>query len=532
MRLVVFHYHLLPGGVTDVIVESLRAVTAYRSDIHHVRLVCGREENTEQVVERLEEIGPPVDVDVIEELDYTSPAESASVALDRERVIRDVLRNRYCEDTDFWWVHNYHVGKNPSFTLALCSLAAEPDTPPMLLHIHDFPEDGRYENLAYIERIAGRSPYPAAPHVHYAVINEADRRLLAGTEIPSDHIHLLVNPAPDMSEPDQARPSRDRLAAGLAAYASDTGQQFDTDAPILLYPVRTIRRKNILEAALLARLAGEINLVVTLPGISDSERPYSELVEYAYAHHLALGVWGIGRQEHRYGLSFEDMTLGADGIVSTSILEGFGLLYVNALRWQVPLFARRLPILTGIESVFDGYPVGLYDRIEVPTSTPSIRSMTPYLRMRYGERLDAIELTLPNGARRTLERQLEELLSSASVDYAFLPPQMQLTVLADLGDEGFCAEVAELNNRVVASLQTTLDGAPVDRSDQIASVMGYEAFASRFEEVLVSVVSDGQPARRAAEPERYSGVQDDLISRFANLSSLRLLLAPFERTSH
>jgi hypothetical protein len=537
MRLIVFHYHLLPGGVTDVIIESLKALTAFRNDIHHVRLVCGREENAEHVVAQLEEIGPPVDVDVISELDYSPRDESASVALEREKRIRQYLIDHYCDDTDFWWVHNYHVGKNPSFTLALCTIAGRPDSPPMLLHVHDFPEAGRYENLAYLERIAGRSPYPIGQHIHFAVINEADRRALAATEIPEEAVHLIVDPLPEAVPPEE-RPSRDRLMTGLAAYATDNGYRFNTDGPILLYPVRTIRRKNILEAAMLTHFVEEANLVVTLPGVSNAERPYSELVEYVYANALVDGVWRIGRQEHRYGLSFSDLTTGSDLIISSAVQEGFGLLFVNAMRWRIPLFARHLPVLEGISDVFDGYPASFYDEFLVPLSAPSVRSMTAYLRMRYAERLDALESVIPDRARASLSEQIETMLDHDTVDYSYLPPQMQLTLLGDLQDEGFSREVAALNAPILRALTQTLAGTPTDRSEAISATFGYQAFAERFQQVVQSTMTYAKPAfvadkaqdRPSTEPSgRYADVQEALIDEFADLRNLRLLLAPFSK---
>jgi hypothetical protein len=365
--------------------------------------------------------------------------------------------------------------------------------------------------------------------VHYAVINEMDYNALRATEIPDESIHLLIDPLPDAPVSGADKPSRDRIAAGLAAYASDAGQSFDPDSRLLLYPIRTIRRKNVLEAAVLSRLIEDANLIVTLPGVSDAERPYSELIQYVYAHGLVTGVWGIGRQEHRYGLSFDDLTHGCDLIVSTSVQEGFGLLFINALRWQVPLFARRLPILDGIAPVFDGYPVSFYDQFVVPTSTPSVRSMTAYLRMRYEERLDSLESALPDAARARLEGQIEELLTDTTIDFSFLPPQMQVTVLTDLGSPGFADEVRSLNKATIEKIDSTIEGRVVDRSEAISRVLGYRAFADRFQEVVQRTLGDSGNVRTEDDPDRYLGAQDLLVERFADLRSLRLLLAPFER---
>jgi hypothetical protein len=240
-------------------------------------------------------------------------------------------------------------------------------------------------------------------------------------------------------------------------------------------------------------------------------------------------VWGIGRQEHRYGLSFDDLTAGSDLIVSTSVQEGFGLLFVNAPRWHVPLVARHLPILDGIGTVFDDYPVSFYRTVQVPTTTPSISSMVAYLRMRYEERIDALKTVLPDVARARLELQLDELLSSETIDFSFLAPQMQLTLLGDLADSGFATEVRALNQATIDSIRLTSASRTIDRSDAIEAVLGYRTFAETFQHVVDHIVHD-VGSTDDHTPGRYETVRDVLIERYADLSYLRLILAPFERT--
>ena len=46
VRLVVFHYHLLPGGVTQVIKSSAIAALKHIPGIEGITLVSGREENS------------------------------------------------------------------------------------------------------------------------------------------------------------------------------------------------------------------------------------------------------------------------------------------------------------------------------------------------------------------------------------------------------------------------------------------------------------------------------------------------------
>jgi hypothetical protein len=531
VRIVVFHYHLLPGGVTDVIVQSIEAVVRGREDITSVRIVCGREENTWMIARRLDEAGVPLELDIVPELDYTDRNETNETAVERSDYLVGRLRE-YATAHTLWWVHNFHVGKNPAFTRALCVIASGADPPRMLLHIHDFPECARYENLAYLNRVAGESFYPIGPHVHYAVINERDRALLASTEIPGEQVHLLINPLPELRDPVGRRPNREKVVSALAQFAHDAGQQFDPQAELLLYPVRTIRRKNVLEMALLCRLAGSGNLIVTLPGVSDSERPYSQLIERAYATGAARGIWGIGRREPEYGISFDDLTHGADAIVSSSAQEGFGMLFINALRWRVPLFARRLAILDGVDDVFTGYPARFYETVRVPMRSPSVSSVTAYLRMRYTERFDSLGDVLPDSARQRLDAQLDDVLNGDTIDVSLLPADIQYAFLADLEDRGFARDVEALNSGTVEALRGVVRQECPDVTAAVEEIFGYDAFARRWNRAVGAMGSADSPAgsrggSAAKQPcVRYSSVQAHLVEAFADLEQLRLLFAP------
>jgi hypothetical protein len=545
MRLVVLHYHLLPGGVTDVVVHSIRAVTTADPTIREVVLVAGRPDNVENVRARLADLAVGVTADILPEIDYSDPREPTGEAHARAATLEQTLLERYAGDDALWWVHNYHLGKNPALTIALCRIAALEAAPRMLLHVHDFPECARYENLAYQMRVAGPSPYPAGPTVRYAVINERDRDLLLSAGIPAWQLGLLLNPvepvpaggaaaAPDASSGRGAPAghgeygrTREAVVARLADYAADTGQRFHPDGPLLLYPVRTIRRKNVLEAAAIARLVPNANLLVTLPGVSESERRYSDLVRFAWDDRRVHGVWGIGPHEADYALSYDAIADASDAVVSSSVQEGFGLLFVNALRWRKPLVARRLDVLASLRPLFEGYPATFYDSFVVPARSPSITSMHAYLRMRYRERLGALEEAIPAVARQRLEDDLDAILARESIDFSFLPAQMQLTVLGDLREEGYGALVRAMNAEVIQAIERAPGTAAPVREAEIDDLLGYEAYARAFASLWA-----GDASQTSGGAGRYEGVQDALVAAFAELGQLRLLLGPIDHGEH
>jgi hypothetical protein len=527
MRLVVLHYHLLPGGVTDVIRDSTRALLAHRNDISEILLICGREENAAAVATA---IGPSARFEVWPEVGYAETSESAQAARDRASSIRDRLQGELSAD-DVLWVHNYHIGKNAGLTLATAELGqiwTGAQNPLLVLHLHDFPEDGRFGNLAYLRRTIGGVPYPLAAKVRYAVINTRDLAVLGSAGVPRTRLSYLPNPiAGDREtrpEPIETHKQYDRLVMGLAAFAREHGATFHPDGPIVLYPVRAIRRKNIIEIATIVRMMEGWNLVVTLPGTSAQETAYSELVAYAFSDRRVHGCFGIGQNEHRYGFTFPELFGSADLIASSSVQEGFGLAFLNTLRARRPLFARKLATMGGLLPMFDDYPAFLYESFRIPLHSPSLSSMRGYLRMRYSERLDEIAQALPDEVG-LLEQRLTEMIDSQTIDFSFLPAQMQLTVLGDIRDDAYGAEVRSINSDLFAGLQGVARAAVPDVEKRLDSAFGFEQFAQRFDEMITGS-GDSETAVNA-EPEQTSPASA-IRTAFAGVDQARLLLGPLD----
>ncbi|TVQ25151.1 MAG: hypothetical protein EA382_07255 [Spirochaetaceae bacterium] len=527
MRIVVLHYDLMPGEVTDAIIDTIRALAessepTIRPDA--VALVCGRAQNADTVVDALRPHVADLRLEVWPEVDSTDPGEPDDIASSRAERIVARLSAQIDPDRDLLWIHNHHSGTNPSLTRAVCAIAAGGRIR-LVLHIHDFPEAGRYADLAYVERVAGRSPYPAETNVSYVTINARDAALLRASGIRAASVHCIPNPVRCVPATG-GRPNRDRLIAGLAAFARERGHRFHPDRALVLYPVRAVRRKNVLELATICRLAGNANLIVALPDESFQERDYSAMVDYAYAQSKAHGVFGIGCSEHRFGLTVDDLTRGADAIASSSVQEGFGAPFVKALASRVPLFARRLGVFDPIAPLFDGYPARLYDRFVVPTTTPSIRSMRGYLQMRYVERLSDLAERAPAVAQRLLA-ELRALAAEPTVDFALLPAQLQMAVLSDTDDDRFAEELRALNATTLDALNAIAGIDAPDVSQRIDAALGPHAFASAFAAMYQRLT-----AAAPAGGDRYDTVSDALVDAFATADTLRLLLGPLDHDPH
>lgn len=547
MKLFIFHYHLQPGGVTGVIKSSVGAVRQELPEIEEIILVTGDISHTEELSEALPEntrilhmpeigylslsqlsepagSGLPTEQPSQEEKEKTRKAEAARLA---KRIRNRLLKE--CEPGDsVWWVHNYHLGKNPVFTDTLLRLAEDERKIRLLLQIHDFPEDARYANLRFLNLLLSGPAYPVGPNVRYATINSRDLRLLRRTGIPDSHSSLLPNPIPDgVAREGGSGVAPKEIRERLRTAFSRKFPLYDPESPVALYPVRTIRRKNVMEAALLVHaLSRPVNLIVTLPGVSQQEKNYSAMVEHSYNEGTIRGLWGIGKELDKAGVSFEDLQQSADLFVSSSVQEGFGFQYIDSLRWAKPLVARDLPVLDDLRPLLRG--AHFYSSALVPTTTPSLSDVRPMLKMQYQERLDRLAQTLPEKLLKRLEDEVARMLSSETVDFSFLMPQMQYTYVKDLRDGNFRADVAALNGDTLEALEEAMGGGSSrDGAEALREVehrFGYAAYGERLKAILDSFESAPAAERRTGDGAS-DPVQESLMEEFATLDQLRLLFS-------
>ena len=437
LQLCIFHYHLLPGGVTDVIMGWLRILAQYprvifpEYDDIKLLVCCGKPDNVSELSRQWRDFmatlpepaqGPTLELEFLvdRELDYRSLSDSqVSAELNPEQQGQSWLAyvesqavhllQQYCargRDT-LWWLHNFHLGKNIAFSQALqlllqqvplglaSGLASGLDLEldlgllerakglKFLLQIHDFPECGRFELyrellqsqqwLDIAGRVVGKGTataclYPQGEHICYATINRRDYQILLEAGLPAENLYFLPNPLEfrELGIPHEPASGKESLRA---EFARDFGleREGEVTARLALYPVRCIRRKNVLELGVLNILAGEPwNLVCTLPGRSEAERPYSDLVESLFAEGIIKGRCHIGLELNSKGWDFDKLCAAADLIVSSSVLEGFGYTYFNPMYWGKKLLARKLDVLQGFEECFEPDLAEFYSELKIP----------------------------------------------------------------------------------------------------------------------------------------------------------------------
>ncbi len=509
MELAILHYHFDKGGVTSVVLQAVRALRRHAPAVRRIVAAAGRiPADTAQALG-----GLGVELELIPELDYLEEGPGPEVQ-ERAASLARLLTERLGGTERVWWVHNYHLGKNPVLTEALLRLAAAPDGPPLLLHVHDFPEGGRYANLRRLRGSISRPLYPLGPRVRYAVLTVRDLRALTEAGVPRQRVALLENPVSPPVVPSADRGEVRRALARAFGWPA-AGQE---GAPLLLYPVRAIRRKNVLEAALLSRLLpGGCGLVVTLPGASAQERPYAERIARAFREGLAQGLYGIGGRLPEAGIGFADLLAAADLVVCSSVQEGFGYLFIDALQWQLPLLARELAILEGTQELFSGYPALLYRQLHCPWEGIDRQE----LERRYRAREEGLADLLGARVSRRLRAGLEEVLAAPLAEFSYLPADLQIQVLARLRDPSFREACREMNGALLAGGERLLhrQSSPPSRQARVRRRFGLRRYAETLQALLEEL--DGAPRGGAHFP---AVLPQRVLERLSEPGYLRLLV--------
>ena len=400
IRLAIVHYHLRRGGVTRVIEHALAALPADRV----------------QTVVLTGEPAPPAaelaaHSRVVPGLGYAgpdSPGDAARLADGLEREARAALGAL----PDIWHVHNHALGKNPALPGAVFELARRGAR--LLLHIHDFAEDGRpamYRRLRG-DRDSGPNLYPVADHVHYAVLNDRDLRFLREAFGEKAPVHFLPNAV--SADPPDAR-----------------GEEPGTRSPgfRFLYPTRAIRRKNLGELLLWSALAGEGDrFAATLAPDNPEARPvYDAWV--AFAAELDLPVdFEVGAEP---GRSFAEVVRAAGALITTSVAEGFGLAFLEPWLMGRPLVGRDLPEVTPALRR-EGVDLGaLYQRVDVPVDWIGADRLRQAVTLAL-DRVYAAYGELP--PEDAMERAMSSLVVGERVDFGRLDESMQRDVIRRVRD--------------------------------------------------------------------------------------------------
>ncbi len=444
MNLAILHYHLQSGGVTQVIVNHLWSLNAVggSSNLRIAVLHGGRADGwPADLAEQLP--GIEVSLHAIQGLGYDTGAPAAAQLAGA--ISRTLKGCGFAADETVIHVHNHALGKNVSLPGALHELAG--DGFAQLLQTHDFAEDFRPVNYQRLSSaLAPDQPealpailYPQANAIHYAVLNGRDQSVLRRAGVVQDHLHLLPNPISAPGQLPARQQARDRLREMLSV---PTGQRY------FLYPVRCIRRKNIGETLLWSLLSeGRATIGLTLAPTNPVELPSYERWKRLSAELQLDCRFEAGGPD---GLGFLENLAAADAMLTTSVAEGFGMVFLETWLVGRPLVGRDLPEITS-DFVTAGICLNqLAPRLWVPLQMVGEAAFRAQLMDAYRRVCTDFGQSFPGSA--VLAGLVDRIIPEGKVDFAMLASSQQAEVVRLAHGQAEHREtIRQLNPRIADS---------------------------------------------------------------------------------
>ncbi|NRA40657.1 MAG: hypothetical protein HRU15_21105, partial [Planctomycetes bacterium] len=258
--------------------------------------------------------------------------------------------------------------------------------------------------------------YPQSNNIHYCVLNNRDHRILEDAGLASDRLDVLPNPV-------DGAVVLERGPAAKKHWASKVG--CPVPHQLILYPVRGITRKNVGELLLHACLADPGRAyALTLPPQNPIEKDqYDHWEELARSLDLPC-YFGVGRID---GLSFAENIAASDAIISTSVAEGFGMVFLEPWLMGRPVIGRDLPEITADFKDNGVHYDGLYDRFPIPISWVGEEAYSSQWAHSYSYALHTYGGDGP-GIEGLKEMALAQIKDNC-IDFALLTIELQRTVI-------------------------------------------------------------------------------------------------------
>ncbi|MFV0593074.1 MAG: hypothetical protein ACK5M7_17000 [Draconibacterium sp.] len=364
MQVVIAHSHLNPGGVTRVIESQTEALKEIP-----VKVIAGACPNPESITSEGAELI------IIEELNYLPKKKySDKEAMEMLHLVHQKI-NKHIEPDTVLHFHNLNLGKNPIVTYAVYLLAK--DGVKVLNHAHDFAED-RPSNLTFLKEIltniflqdVNEVLYPQLPNYQFGVINSADFERLVSFGVNPERIAWLPNPV-------NLKASAKNFETNKAKHNVCKTLQTDENKLLVTYPVRVIQRKNIGEFILLSILFDRVaSFAVTQPPKNPVEiEMYKQWVKFCEEQNIDV-VFEAGVKT-----DFETLLAGSDFCITTSYMEGFGMVYLEPWLLGTPVVGRDIDYITR-DFKNDGFEFpALYYKLNIPGIKVDFKDLNMKLQM-------------------------------------------------------------------------------------------------------------------------------------------------------
>jgi len=263
-------------------------------------------------------------------------------------------------------IENPNLGIHPAATYGFYRFAKKNEQSlkkrKVLFRIHDFAEDRR-GNFTDILKFEGResSPYwhkiifPLRRNLSYIVINSTDIRKLKGHGLFEEaKVFYIPNPVDMDIKYDDINTSM-KLRKLLIRK-----ERMNKDALIIYYPVRIVPRKNVEEAIFLTIyfqyfFKRQFHLLLSLKtDLPEGIEYASKIEDFVKKHKLPVTV-GLNnyvalKRIHKKGnlvkYGVGDVYNICDKVITTSLLEGFGMFFIESWFFDKAILGRDLPLIT------------------------------------------------------------------------------------------------------------------------------------------------------------------------------------------
>ncbi|MEA2012334.1 MAG: hypothetical protein U9O87_04510, partial [Verrucomicrobiota bacterium] len=340
----------------------------------------------------------------------------------------------------------------------------------------------------------------------YAVLTSRDQKILEQSGINKNNLFLLSNPVEvttfkDTNQRDESSCSKIRKRLGLK-----------DDLPIMLYPVRAIRRKNIGEILLLSALfSGKAYWIITREPKNPLEKPiYEKWVKYAKREHLSV-VFNADEK-----VDFAELYETAFKVVVTSVTEGFGLAFLEPWIRGKAVTGRNIPDITS-DFKNEGIKLdSLYSVLSIPVSSLSNLSR---LETEYSVFLQDIyasyAIEIANG---TIKEFLQKKLKEKTIDFADLDILEQQYIISEIKRSPELRETIIKENNLKMILKNPCKKTIEYNKKRIKAVFNLKNYGKKLNKIYLQMLKI-----ESTENAHLQDPAEKLIENFTNAKNIRLI---------
>ncbi|MEA1910402.1 MAG: hypothetical protein U9N32_01850, partial [Spirochaetota bacterium] len=260
-----------------------------------------------------------------------------------------------------------------------------------------------------------------------------------------------------------------------------------------------------------------VNLLPTLPGVSKTEIGYSKIVDSCFSKKLIPGAAQAGLVLTDKGISFFDIMSAGKIIISSSVQEGFGYLFINSLQWRKPLLARELDIIDDFNNLFSNSFSHFYNKVDIPMG----KTLRTLLKQEYNNKISYLGKYLDTKIILELKQQEILKLKGLSIDFSYLSPLMQKQFLLDLKDPGLLEETRQMNSIKLKHIKKLLSIDTIGFDESSIESFSLQNHAKQIEIIISSLNFEIKVSNF-----HKKNIDSSITTYFTSFDSISLLYDP------